>query len=265
MSGQQKFYITTAISYPNGAAAHRPRLRGDRHRCHRALRAARRQGRVLPDRHRRARPQDEADGGRRRASPRASWPTATRQRFRAMAEALEPLQRRFHPHHRAAALSLLGGDLAAHGRGRTTATSSRRSTPAGTPCATRPSTPRSETTVGADGVRRGPQGTPVEWTEEETYLLPPLGLPGQAARPLREAPRLHPAARAAQRGGELRQGRAGGPVGLAHDARLGHPGAGRAGPRHVRVGRRADQLHHRRGLSRREGTRAGATGRPTCT
>ena len=110
----------------------------------------------------------------------------------------------------------------------------------------------SETTVGADGVRRGPHGTPVEWTEEETYLLPPVGLPGQAARALRGAPRVHPAAGAAQRGRELRQGRAGGSLDLAHDARLGHPGAGRGRARHVRVGRRADQLHHRRGLPRRE-------------
>jgi methionyl-tRNA synthetase len=29
----------------------------------------------------------------------------------------------------------------------------------------------SETTVGADGVRLGPQGTPVEWTKEETYFF----------------------------------------------------------------------------------------------
>jgi len=29
----------------------------------------------------------------------------------------------------------------------------------------------SETTVGEDGVRLGPQGTPVEWTEEETYFF----------------------------------------------------------------------------------------------
>jgi methionyl-tRNA synthetase len=29
----------------------------------------------------------------------------------------------------------------------------------------------SETTVGEDKVRRGPQGTPVEWTEEETYFF----------------------------------------------------------------------------------------------
>jgi methionyl-tRNA synthetase len=29
----------------------------------------------------------------------------------------------------------------------------------------------SETVAGADGIRRGPQGTPVEWTEEETYFF----------------------------------------------------------------------------------------------
>lgn len=29
----------------------------------------------------------------------------------------------------------------------------------------------SETTAGEDGVRRGPQGTPVEWTKEETYFF----------------------------------------------------------------------------------------------
>src|SRR5690606_10073362 len=28
-----------------------------------------------------------------------------------------------------------------------------------------------ETVVGDDGVRRGPQGTPVEWTEEQTYFF----------------------------------------------------------------------------------------------
>ena len=28
-----------------------------------------------------------------------------------------------------------------------------------------------ETTVGEDGVRRGPQGSPVEWAEEETYFF----------------------------------------------------------------------------------------------
>ena len=84
-------------------AAHRPRLRGDRDRCHRALRAARRQGRVLPDRHRRARPQDEADGGQGRADAAR----ARRPQLRALprdGRGARPLQRRLHPHHRAAPL-----------------------------------------------------------------------------------------------------------------------------------------------------------------
>ncbi len=111
----------------------------------------------------------------------------------------------------------------------------------------------SETEVGDDGVRRGPRGHAGRMDRGGDLLLPPVGLPGQAARALRGESRFHPAAGAAQRGGELRQGRPGGPVDLAHDARLGHPGAGRAdGARHVRVGRRADQLHHRRRLPRRE-------------
>ena len=83
-------------------------------------------------------------------------------------------------------------------------------------------------------------------------LLPPLGLSGPAARALRGESGLHRAAGAAERGGELRQGRAEGPVDLAHHLRLGRPRARRPAARDVRLGRRADQLHHRRRLSRRE-------------
>ena len=123
MSGQQKFYITTAISYPNGpphighayeaiatdAIARFERLDGkdvffltgtDEHGL--KMKQTAHQG--GPDAARACRPQLGAlprhGGGAR------------------------PLQRRFHPHHRAAALPLVGGDLAAHGRRRTTATSS---------------------------------------------------------------------------------------------------------------------------------------------
>ena len=44
--------------------------------------------------------------------------------------------------------------------------------------------------------------------------------------------------------------RAEGSVDLAHHLRLGRAGARRPEARHVRVGRRAHQLHHRRRLSR---------------
>ena len=62
-------------------------------------------------------------------------------------------------------------------------------------------------------------------------LLPPRGVAGPAAALLRGEPRLRPAGDPAQRGGELRQGRPAGPLGLAHELHLGHPGAGR--PEHV--------------------------------
>ena len=73
-------------------------------------------------------------------------------------------------------------------------------------------------------------------------LLPPLRLSGQAARSLREEPGLHPAARAEERGRELRQRRPRGSVDLALDAGLGHSRSGCAGTRHVRLGRCAHQL-----------------------
>ena len=104
-------------------------------------------------------------------------------------------------------------------------------------------------------------------------FLPPVGLPGKAAGTLRSQPRFHPAAGAAQRGRQLRQGRAGRSLDLAHDARLGHSGAAERGARRrrwpsardVRVGGCADELPHRRRLPGRERRRAGVSGRPTCT
>ena len=205
MSGQQKFYITTPIFYPNGRAAYRPCLHGAGHRRHRALRAARRQGRVLPDRHRRARPQDEADGGRRGADAAG----AGRPQLAALSRhdgGAQRRQRRLHPHHRAAALPRLGGDLAAHGARPATSTSTN--TPAGIRCARRPTSTRRRRRSGADGVRARAAGLAGRVDRGGDLFLPPVRLSGPAARALREAPRFHPAARAAQRGGELRQGRA---------------------------------------------------------
>ena len=43
--------------------------------------------------------------------------------------------------------------------------------PAGIPSATRPTTPRARPNFATDGVRYGPQGTPVEWVEEESYFF----------------------------------------------------------------------------------------------
>ena len=186
MSGRQKFYITTAISYPNGAAAHRPRLRGDRHRRHRALRAARRQGRVLPHRHRRARPQDEADG--RQGGPDAA--RARRPQLGALPRdggGARPVQRRLHPHHRAAPLRGLRRDLAAHGGGRRHLPEEVRRLVLGARGGL--STTRARRRSATDGVRREPARHAGRVDGGGDLLLPPVGLPGQAARALRGATR----------------------------------------------------------------------------
>ncbi len=64
------FYITTAISYPNGAPHTSPRLRGHGDGHDRAVHAARRAGRAVPDRHGRTRHQDAADRPREGISAR---------------------------------------------------------------------------------------------------------------------------------------------------------------------------------------------------
>ena len=86
----------------------------------------------------------------------------------------------------------------------------------------------------------------------EELFLPPLRLSGQAARALREPARFHRPGLAPQRGDQLRQGRPEGSLDLAHHLRLGRQGAERPRARDVCLGRRADQLHHRRRLSRRD-------------
>ena len=129
-----------------------------------------------------------------------------------------------------------------------------------------------ETTVGEDGVRRGPQGTPVEWTEEETYFFRLSAYQDRLLAHYEANPDFILPPERRNEVDELRQRRPRGSVDLAHDARLGHPGAetgattqNGAAARHVRVGRRADQLPHRRRLPRRGRASCGTTGRPTCT
>ena len=174
-------------------AAYRPCLRGDRHRRHRALRAARRQGRVLPDRHRRARPQDEADGREAKASRPQTLADRNSQRFRDMAAALDLSQRRLHPHHRAAPLPLVarrsGGAWRRHGdiylgkyagwysvRDEAFYDEKRDDARRRTACA------------------REPLGSPVEWIEEETYFFRLSAYQDRLLAHYDDAPRFHPAA-----------------------------------------------------------------------
>ena len=116
MSGQTKFYITTAISYPNGA----PHI-GHAYEAiatDAIARFERLDGKDVffltgTDEHGLKMKQTAQKEG---LSPRA-LADRNSARFRDMAAALEPVQRRIHPHHGAAALPVVGGNLAAYAEG----------------------------------------------------------------------------------------------------------------------------------------------------
>ena len=219
----RKFYITTAISYPNGPPhiGHAYEDVGDRRA--RPLPAARRRRRLLPHRHRRARPQDAADGGASRASAARDFADRNASLFQKMATALDcsndDFIRTTEPRHYRSCEEIwrrmadggrhLQGQLCrlVLGPRRGLLRRGRDRGEAGQ-CPLR--------AAGHAG-RMGGGGE---------LLLPALRLSGPAARPLRGESRLHRSRRAAQRGRELRQGRAQGPLDLAHDLRLGHSGAG---------------------------------------
>ena len=103
----------------------------------------------------------------------------------------------------------------------------------------------------ADGVRYSIEtGTPVTWTEEQTYFF---RLSAYTERLL-----AHYAAHPEFIGPDVRRNEVVSFVSgglrdlsdLADDVRLGRQGARPSRPRHVRVGGRVDQLPHRSGLSR---------------
>ncbi len=108
-----------------------------------------------------------------------------------------------------------------------------------------------ETRLNDDGVRLGPQGTPVEWVEEKSYFFRLSAYQDKLLKLYEEQPDFIGPDFAQERGGELRQRRAARPLDLAHDVRLGRQGTRRRRARDVCLGRRTDQLHHRRRLPRR--------------
>ena len=120
-----------------------------------------------------------------------------------------------------------------------------------------------ETTLGDDGVRREPLGSPVEWNEEESYFFRLSAYQDRLLALYESQSGFRRAGRAPQRGHELRQIRAEGPVDLAHDLQLGRAGARRRQACDVCLGRRADQLHHRAPAIPTPTARNGASGRPT--
>ena len=106
-------------------------------------------------------------------------------RFQAMVKKLQLLERRFHPHHRAAPFPVVGSDLAAHGGGgdiyldKYSGWYSVRD---------EAYYDESETRLDDKGRRLGPQGTPVEWVEEESYFFRLSAYAGQIAQALRGVP-----------------------------------------------------------------------------
>ena len=183
-----------------------------------------------------------------------------------MVERLNCLERRLHPHHRGAPPPLVGQEIwqrMADERRHLSRQLCRLVLGARRGLLRRGRDRRST----SDKVRARTAGHAGRMGRGGELFLPAVGLSGQAARSSTRRSRISslPKERA-QRGGQLRQERPAGPVDLAHHLRLGRAGARRPRARHVCLGRRADQLHHRRRLSRRPKRRSsGATGRPTCT
>ncbi len=260
MPDQPRYYITTAISYPNGpphighayeviatdAIARFMRLDGydvffltgtDEH-GQKIQQTAAKEGITAQ---RAGRPQ-------RAAVPRHG-------------RADELLERRFHPHHRGAASPLVGGNLAADGEERRHLSRQIRRLVFGAR--------RGLLRRGRDAPERA-QGPPLQQDRHAgrvgrggELFLQALGLSAEAARSLC-ARELRAAEGAAERSGELRAGRPAGPVDLAHHLRLGHPRARQSQAHHVCLGRCADQLHHGGRLSRQRQRKVQAllAGRP---
>ena len=172
------------------------------------------------------------------------------QHFRALAERMELLQRRLHPHHGGAAQARLPGAVGGAG-------AARRDLPrplrglvrgarrgllrpgradrAGRRASTRPPARRwsgcgSRPT--SSGCRSGRTGCCASTRRIPDFIAP------QSRR---------------NEVMQLREGRAAGPLDQPHLLRLGRPGAGRPGARDVCLAGRADQLHHRGRLPGRGG------------
>ena len=248
-----RFYVTTPIYYVNDVPAHRPRVHdGRRRRAHALAPAVRRRG-LLPDRHRRARPEGAA--GRRGAG--ASTPkelvdeTAAHVPRRRGTRSTSPTTTSSARPSRATTRRCRSSCR----RSTTRATSSSARTKASTACRARRTTPRTSSSTGNCPIH----GRPVEHVTEENYFFKLSRyedrlLEHYAAHP--EA--VQPESRL-QRGARVHPRR---PAGLLDEPHVDHVGrAAAVGPeaRRVRVGRRAVQLLHR-GRLRRPTTRASRSG-----
>ena len=203
---REKFYITTAISYPNGephighayeliatdALARFQRLDGkdvffltgtDEHGI-KMLQTARREGTPLRELADRNSAGFKRDGAKLSNASNDDFIRTTEQRHHAASQAIWQRDGRQWRHLPGQLCRLVFGarrGLFRRGRDRAAAT---------TACAA------------------SPQGTPVEWVEEESYFFRLSAYQDRLLDHLRGASRLHRPAGAAQRGRQLRQVRA---------------------------------------------------------
>ena len=94
----------------------------------------------------------------------------------------------------------------------------------------------SETRLDDKGQRIGPNNTPVEWVEEESYFFKLSAYADKLLALYASRSGLRPAERAPERSGELRARRLAGSLDLTHHLRLGRTGARQSQARHVCVG-----------------------------
>ena len=241
-------------------AAYRPRLRAHRDRRHPALHAARRARHAVRHRNGRIRPESSADGGARRGDA-AGVRRPDRRRVRGDGRHAERPRRRHRAHDAVPQRPRRAGDLGADGgeRRRLSLKIFRLVFGAGRSLFRRE---RAESRPGRDQARANRRPRRLGGGGE--LVLPPVGLGRPTPRPLRSPPGFRHAGEISQRDRRLREARALGPVDQPRDPRLGNARAGRPEARHVCLGRRAHQLHHRDRLPRRRPAREILAGRRAC-
>ncbi len=105
-----------------------------------------------------------------------------------------------------------------------------------------------ELTDAPNGGKLAPSGAPAQWVEEESYFFKLSAYGDKLLAHYDANPGFHHAGDLSQRDRRLRQARPRRPVDQPHHLRLGRARARRPQACDVCLGRRADQLHHRTGF-----------------
>ena len=261
MSGRKPYYVTTPIYYVNDA----PHI-GHAYTtlaCDVLARFMRLDGRDVhfltgTDEHGQ---KVEKAARRRRPRRRRPSPTRCRRRFRDLTRLMNYQQRRFHPHHRAAPLRGVPGAVAEAARRGDIYLGNYRRLVLG---ARRGVLRRGR--AESDG-KRAPTGAEVEWVEEPSYFFKLSAWQDRLLEFYDDESRA--SSRRDSRRNEVLSFVKGGLQDLSVSRTSfswGIPVPGDPRARHVRLARRAHQLHHRRRLSRHERRRLlQRSGRPIFT